>query len=318
MRASTVSVAGVETSTTRAPPWFTVAAYTASQEQSARSGEVCGYSNAPPTLTNPGAQRHPVGQNVELQLQASDPRGEPLTFAASGLPPGLALTSSTGFIQGAPTSAGTYQVTATASDGTLSDSESFTWTIDAVNSAPVLVNPGAQRHQAGQAVTLQLQASDPQGQALTYGASGLPPGLTLAGSTGRISGTPTTAGTYQVTATVSDGSLSDSEPFTWTIDVPDSTAPTVRIAQPVSSGTYSTMGSSVSISGTATDNVAVVQVSWQNDRGGQGTASGTANWSTGAVALQRGWNVITVTARDSAGNTGTAVIRVNRTLLPLP
>ncbi len=296
---------------------FAIAAYTASQLEGARSAEVCGYSNAPPVLINPGAQRHPVAQNLALQLQASDPSGEPLTFTASGLPPGLTLTGSTGYIQGSPTTAGTYQVTATASDGTLTDSASFAWTIDAANSAPVLVNPGNGRNQVGQSVTLQLQASDAQGQPLTFIASGLPPGLTLASSTGRITGTVTTAGTYQVTATVSDGALSDSETFTWIVEAPDTIAPIVRIAQPASNGTYSTLSSSVAVSGTVTDNVAVVQVSWQNDRGGQGTASGTASWATGQVALQWGWNVITVTATDGAGNTGTSVIRVNR-VLPLP
>jgi len=66
---------------------------------------------------------------------------------------------------------------------------------------------------------LQLAASDPDGDALTYGASGLPAGLTVDAATGLISGTlsAASAGTSQVTAIVSDGSLSASQTFSWIV-----------------------------------------------------------------------------------------------------
>jgi hypothetical protein len=56
--------------------------------------------------------------------------------------------------------------------------------------------------------------------------------------------------------------------------------------------------------------VAVTQVTWVNDRGGGGTATGTTSWSVNNVALQNGANVITVTARDAANNTSTDVLTV--------
>jgi len=56
-----------------------------------------------------------------------------------------------------------------------------------------------------------------------------------------------------------------------------------------------------------------MQVSWVNDRGGSGLASGTANWSIGSVALQGGTNNVTVSARDAAGNIGTDVLSVTYT-----
>ena len=68
-------------------------------------------------------------------------------------------------------------------------------------------------------MSLQLVASDPDGTALTYSATGLPAKLTVNARTGLISGTlaTTSAGTYTVTATASDGALSDTKTFTWTV-----------------------------------------------------------------------------------------------------
>ena len=42
--------------------------------------------NRPPVLANPGAQSNAEGDIVGLQLNASDPDGNVLTFSASGLP----------------------------------------------------------------------------------------------------------------------------------------------------------------------------------------------------------------------------------------
>ena len=117
------------------------------------------------------------------------------------------------------TSAGTYSVTATASDGSLSNSQTFTWTVTNVNRAPTLTAPANQTSAENATVSLQLVASDPDGGALTYSATGLPPSLTVNAATGLITGTLsfTSAGTYSVTATASDGSLSNSQTFTWTV-----------------------------------------------------------------------------------------------------
>jgi hypothetical protein len=87
----------------------------------------------------------------------------------------------------------------------------------ALSSAPSIVNPGNQSGTVGVAVDLQISASDPNGDVLSYGASGLPPGLGIGTSTGRVSGTPTTAGTYEVMVTVSDGSASDSATLGWSV-----------------------------------------------------------------------------------------------------
>ena len=81
-------------------------------------------------------------------------------------------------------SAGTYAVTVSASDGNLHDAVSFTWTVNDVNRAPGVTNPGAQTSDENTSPSLQIAASDPDGDALTYAASGLPPGLAIDPSSG--------------------------------------------------------------------------------------------------------------------------------------
>jgi hypothetical protein len=178
------------------------------------------------------------------------------------------------------------------------------------NAPPTLVNPGAQSSTVGQADSLQLAGSDPQSNPLTYSATGLPPGLTVMASTGYISGTPTTAGTYSVTARASDGVLIASQTFTWTVTASDTAPPTVSITSPTSAANHATTATTLTIGGTASDAHGVTQVTWVNSRGGSGTASGTTTWSVSSITLQAGSNVLTVTARDGAGNTASDVLTV--------
>ncbi|MFI9787022.1 putative Ig domain-containing protein [Kitasatospora sp. NPDC051984] len=81
------------------------------------------------TVTNPGTQSGTVGTAASLQIHATDSAsGQTLTYAATGLPAGLSINSSTGLISGTPTAAGTSSVTVSATDTTgAAGSTSFSW-----------------------------------------------------------------------------------------------------------------------------------------------------------------------------------------------
>jgi len=83
--------------------------------------------------------------------------------------------------------------------------------------SPISVtNPGNQNGTVGTAVSLQLSASGGT-PPFTWSASGLPTGLSIS-SGGMISGTPSAAGTFNVTATAHDSTgATGTASFTWTI-----------------------------------------------------------------------------------------------------
>ncbi|MFI6874865.1 M4 family metallopeptidase [Streptomyces sp. NPDC050400] len=81
-----------------------------------------------------------------------------------------------------------------------------------------VTNPGNRTSSVGTAVSLQISASSSNSGTLTYSATGLPAGLSISSSTGLISGTPTTAGTYSTTVTVKDSAANTgTASFTWTV-----------------------------------------------------------------------------------------------------
>ncbi|MFJ9869681.1 putative Ig domain-containing protein [Streptomyces sp. NPDC101165] len=99
------------------------------------------------SVTNPGSQSTTTGGSASLQIHATDSAGATLTYSASGLPTGLSINSSSGLISGTASTAGTYQVTVTATDSTgASGSTSFTWTVGSsggtCTSAQLLGNAG--------------------------------------------------------------------------------------------------------------------------------------------------------------------------------
>ncbi len=72
------------------------------------------------------------------------------------------------------TSAGTHAVTATVSDGDRASSTTFTWTVTNVNRAPVLTASRIRPMPRTRPSRCRSSASDPDGDAVTYSATGLP------------------------------------------------------------------------------------------------------------------------------------------------
>ena len=132
----------------------------------------------------------------------------PFTFAASDLPPGLTLAGSTGAFTGVPTTPGTYFMSLTVYDAGESN---IGETVLPITILPALtdfrfVTQFLGNGEVGTPYCDQLEV-DGAISVVTFGASGLPPGLSLDPLTGSVSGTATTPGTYLVSLSANDAGL---------------------------------------------------------------------------------------------------------------
>jgi hypothetical protein len=199
--------------------------------------------NRAPTVNNPGNKTVTAGNPLSFTITGTDPDGNALTFAGTGLPAGATL-SPTGTFAWTPTtaqaSATPYSVTVSATDnGTpamTSAPVTFAVTVNAqspVNRAPTVNNPGNKTVTAGDVLAFTITGTDPDGNALTFAGTGLPAGATLS-PTGAFYWSPTTAQVsatpYSVTVTATDNGTPamKSTPVTFTITVNAPASPTTR------------------------------------------------------------------------------------------
>ena len=124
----------------------------------------------------------------------------PYTWSATGLPNGLSV-SPAGVITGTPTALGVFTVSVTVTDQSGAKANaSLSLT---VNPAPVTITTtGITPPVIGTSFSVAFSATGGT-PPYTWTATGLPTGVTLS-STGTLSGTPTSAGTFPITVTVTD------------------------------------------------------------------------------------------------------------------
>lgn len=134
---------------------------------------------------------------VPLQLQATDPEGDPLTFSVTGLPPGLSATSSglvTGTLPFGSDGGSPYTVTVSVTDGTNPVSGTFQWHVTHRNGPPTLSNPGPMQLTVDKpAAPIAFTITDPDLDSVFVEVTGLPAGMHLVGQS---CATPTSCTTY--------------------------------------------------------------------------------------------------------------------------
>ena len=141
-----------------------------------------------------------------LQAQGGTP-SYTWSLRSGSLPSGLSLTPATGVITGVPTSSGTFALTVQVADqSSPAQTATAPLAITVVPSAPPLIVSGAlPAGTAGIAYAAGLNAAGgTPAYTWTIAGGALPAGLTLAGSTGIISGTPSVSGTFNFTLSATD------------------------------------------------------------------------------------------------------------------
>ena len=188
--------------------------------------------NDAPNVTSATSVQATEHQLFTYTATASDPENNPLTYTFDDYPDWM--TPSGNQISGTPPeSASNTSFKVTASDGSLSDTETVTVTVTPVNDAPQITSPLNVTATEHQVFTYSATATDPENDALTFTFSSYPGWLTPSGN--QISGTPPEgSGDASFEVRVSDGSLSDQESVTISLqlinDAPTLTSPTAASA----------------------------------------------------------------------------------------
>jgi hypothetical protein len=270
--------------------------------------------NSAPLLTVPANQT--INEQTLLSVSASatdsDIPANALTFSLPSAPAAMTIDANTGAISWTPTEGdgpGVYTVSvAVTDDGTpsLSVTNSFTVTVNEVNSAPVLTVPAGQT--INELVTLNVSASatdsDLPANTLTFSLLGQPAGMTIVPGTGAISWTPTEAqgpSTNVITVVVTDNgtpSLSATNTFTVTVNEVNSAPSLPAIADRTIHA-----GQSLVFTNLATDSdIPANTLTYSLDPGAPATASvgatsGVFTWTT-TPSDANTTNAITVRVTD--------------------
>jgi len=239
-----------------------------------------------------------------LSLTVSVTATHTLSYALSGAPAGMTV-SSAGIVNWASPIVGTYNVTLKATDSTtgLSGSGVYSFTIAAP--LPPTVAPGSINGTAG--VPLSFDVSVSASNAVSFGLSGAPAGMTIAAS-GVVSWQTPIAGTYAVTVIATDTrtSLTGKGIYTITIAV---AGPVVRVS-PMTGVAGTPMSGTITVTDATANGFAITISGFPS--GMTFSVNGaviTATWAkpvTGTYIMQIG-------VRDSNGNTASASVPITVT-----
>jgi len=166
---------------------------------------------SPPVIVPVGDRTIDLNKPLQIKIYAIDPDpGDTLVFSLVGSPAGMSIDSSSGLINWSPTEEGTYSVRVMVTDSFgLQDTADFSIIVtqlipeNVINHAPSLESIADQQILVGDTLLLQANATDPDGDPLTYMLINGPPGFNIDPS-GRIQWTANTPGIYDVVLQVAD------------------------------------------------------------------------------------------------------------------
>lgn len=166
-----------------------------------------------PVVTSAQTATGQVGSSFSYQITATN---SPTSFNATGLPSGLTVNTSNGLITGTPTTAGTSNITLSAMNAGGTGTRTLTLTVNSAPvPAPVITSAQTATGTVGSSFSYQITATN---SPTSFNATGLPAGISVNTSNGLISGTPTTAGTSNITVSATNAGGTGSRALTLTVN----------------------------------------------------------------------------------------------------
>jgi len=228
--------------------------------------------NQAPVLDLIGSKSVNEGELLSFTVTATDlDTGDTITYTADPLPAGATFSGSSFTWTPGLDQAGAYTVTFTVTDGTASDSEDVVITVNnvEVNHPPVLSPIGDRTIAEGSTLTIDIIASDEDGDPLTFTADPLPAGATFSGSSFTWTPGLDQAGTYTVTFAISDGtdSIIEDVIIIVTETITDGLAPTIQniLASPNPAAINTVVTLTATVDDAGTGNSAIGSVLYSTD-----------------------------------------------------
>lgn len=179
-----------------------------------------GICDEKPVITSASSYSH-AGCGVSYAITASH---SPTSYSATGLPSGLSCNSSTGVISGSVAAPFTGTVTVKATNACGTGSKAVSFTLSAPVAAPTITSSSTASGTGCLAFSYSITATD---SPTSYGASGLPSGLSVNTGTGEITGRVRSAWSGTVTVSATNACGTGTLDVSVTIDAPSVPSPTL-------------------------------------------------------------------------------------------
>lgn len=178
-------------------------------------------ANTAPSITTSATTSATEDSAYAYDVNANDIDSDTLTYSLTTTPSGMSIDSSTGEITWTPnnTHVGDNDVVVEVTDGTATDTQSFTISISNTNDDPIIGTSAVISATEDSAYAYDVNASDMDaGDSLTYSLTTSPSGMSIDSITGEITWTPDNSqvGNNNVIVTVDDangGSVNQSFPI---------------------------------------------------------------------------------------------------------
>jgi hypothetical protein len=175
----------------------------------------------PPAIISEPVTTGTAGQPYSYDVEAS---GNPVpSFALTVSPDGITIDATTGLVAWTPNVAGTFDVTVEAVNSAGVDSQSFAITVSDPAQAPTITSEPVTAATTGQLYSYDVEANG--NPAPSFALLVAPTGMTIDATTGVISWTPDTAGSFDVTVDATNSAGMVSQSFTITVVEPVSEPP---------------------------------------------------------------------------------------------
>jgi hypothetical protein len=266
--------------------------------------------NHPPAIANATVPDAWTDVPFTYIIQAADVDGDPLTFTLGTTAESISVDPHSGQLNWTPHTAGTFPVSVTISDGKDGIVFNFNITVRQSNRLPMLTGTPPATGTVDVQYSFTPNASDADGDALTFSKESAPANLTVNPSTGVVAWTPDAAGTFPVVLKVSDGKGGEAS-LRFNITVGAATRPVITYSGP-------SAGQKVKGTLTLTGNVTkgtrdVKKVQVKIDGGNWTDATGTSSWSftVDTSSLTKGSHTFTVRAFDGKDYSDQAKVDLN-------